>query len=178
MKINLDLKLAHKLVKEYITNNGALDEASFFFAVRYPAVFSGEEISDLFAFDFTGFEVSQLWKRIDKFLTAKFGVKIYAISSLDPTQSAVFGSEYAGKNEYVRLGLQNESGEVIIFDDDTYDLRENNKEKSAYMLSHFLQKVCAIHYIDRLAPKFTMGSSTTQSWDFVETYNEMQRDMI
>lgn len=177
MKINLDLKLAHKLVKEYIKDNGALDEASFFYAVRYPAIFSNEEISDLFAFNLKGFEVSQLWRRIDEFLTAKFGVKIYAISSLDPTQSAVFGSEYAGKNEFVRLGLQNES-EAIVFDDDTYDLRGNKKEKSAYMLAHFLQKVCAIHYIDRLAPKFTNGSSTTQSWDFVETYEEMQRDMI
>lgn len=178
MKINLDLKLAYELVKEYAKDNGTLDEASFFYAVRYPAVFSNEEISDLFAFNFTAFEVSQLWRRIDEFLTAKFGVKIYAISSLDPTQSAVFGSEYAGKNEYVRLGLQNENGEVIVFDDDTYNLWGNKKERNAYMLAHFLKKVCAIHYIDRLAPKFTYGSSTIQSWDFVETYNEMQRDMI
>lgn len=96
---------------------------------------------------FEGLSVSQIWNKIDEFLK-NFGLKLYCISSLDPSRKIHFESYNVESNdfEYDMLGLSKlDTEDIVLFDDMIYAIGNCHKAVSMkQMLVRFYKRVAII----------------------------------
>ena len=110
------------------------------------------EESEMDLAQFDGLSVSETWGKINEFL-ATFGLKIYAISSFDPTKAEFFEGKVGSNFEYNILGLRRLDNleDTILFDDVTYLLGNCDKvATSKRMLVDFYKRVAVINYFGKL----------------------------
>lgn len=132
---------------------------------------------------FEGLSVSQIWKKIDEFLK-NFGLKLYCISSLDPSQTIHFEPYFHTPSkdfEYDMLGLRKlDTEDIVLFDDMIYAIGNCSKIAAMkQMLVDFYKRVVILDTFSETQSKFWVvgqGEVSGKGWDeFYATQQELAR---